>query len=242
MKPLTHGSVLIVGAKASNFDSSVRDNPRVILWDSQDKCWNGKEVPQNVQAIFFTRWIGHPEYDCIMADARKRRITVFQPIGTGMITKQVKELLNVNNRTTPVDSVSTNHIQVTNPMTHKEKTHNKLRPIKALIDTDKSASDNADIMMAKAEELGISTTRKSLMQIAYAERKKAGVTTRRISLPPRKLRKQKYEGTADVTVEIFDNIVKELTDMRQFLISTVEENHALRARITKFKNYLDNGE
>ena len=237
MRPLTHGSVLIVGAKASNFDSSVRDNPRVILWDSQDKCWNGKEVPQNVQAIFFTRWIGHPEYDCIMADARKRRITVFQPIGTGMITKQVKELLNVNNRTNPVDSVSTNHILVTNPMPLKNKNYNKLLPIKALIDVNKSAKDNADIMLAKAQELGIKTSLKSLQQIAYAERKKAGVTTRRVVLPPKKF--QKYEGTPDVTVEIFDNIVKELTDMRQFLISTVEENHILRARIAKFKKSLE---
>ncbi len=236
MKPLTHGNILIVGAKASNMPTDVRENPRVFVWDSQDKWWNGKEVPVNTQAIFFTRWVSHPEYDDVMKQARKKNILVFTKNGTGMITKQVKELLNMNNRT-PVDSVSTNHI-VTVPVTTMPNKNSKLHPLIEFIDTKQSAYRNADILLAKAKELGISTTRDSLaVFVSRVRRKTEGSST---VIIPRKSRFHR-EKTADVTVEIFDNIIKELSDMRQFLISTVEENRALRTRIERFKNYLTNG-
>ena len=49
LKPLTHGNILIVGAKASNFSEEIKSHPRVVIWDSQNESWIGKSLPSNVQ-------------------------------------------------------------------------------------------------------------------------------------------------------------------------------------------------
>ena len=59
LTPINHGQILIVGGKTSNFDSDILDNPRVLLWDSQNENWHSKEIPSNTVAIFMTRFIGH---------------------------------------------------------------------------------------------------------------------------------------------------------------------------------------
>ena len=51
-----------------------------------------------------TRWIGHNSFGTILAEARKRHITMFNPEGTGIIAKQVKELLDMNKQPTIVDA------------------------------------------------------------------------------------------------------------------------------------------
>lgn len=92
---LQDGVVVLVGVKASNFDDEIRTHPRVIMWDSQNEHWLNKNLPTNTRAVFMTRFIGHNAYDNIVKEARKRRITIFNPQGTGIIVKQVKELLNI---------------------------------------------------------------------------------------------------------------------------------------------------
>ena len=95
LQPLNGGLVLIVGAKASNFDEEIKTHPRVIIWDSQHEHWTSKDIPSNVRAVFVTRWIGHNAFSNLLSTARKRHITMFNPEGTGIIAKQVRELLSM---------------------------------------------------------------------------------------------------------------------------------------------------
>lgn len=238
LHPMTHGSILVVGAKASNFDKEILENPRVILWDSQDQKWEGREVPQNTQAIFITRFIGHKNFDNIMRDARKRRITIFNPQGTGMITKQVKELLGMNGT---VEHVVVAKETQTTPMTTPDYSKNKLLPLKALADFSKGNKENADFLIVKAKELGIQTSERSLAQMVYHWRKAAGEPSLRgkSTVTRTVITKQlpKYQKQ-DVVVEIFDNLIREMSDIRAYLVQTVEENQTLKARIEKFKKSL----
>ena len=248
LQPLTHGSILIVGAKASNFDDDINRNPRVAVWDSQNEHWLGKELPVNTRAIFCTRWMGHDAFTNIMKEARKKRITIFTPQGTGMIAKQVKELLNMNGTkempittvkyvspvvakanellTTPLDTQSVEHTRI----------RGKLIPLRDYIDYEKNSPENGRILFEKAKELKIPTTLRSVTNMVNNEMKKRG------RLPVLTLEKEKKEFPKyknDVAVEIFDNILKELKDLREYLIQTTLENRALRTRIEKFKNILE---
>jgi len=43
----------------------------------------------------------------------------------------------------------------------------------------------------------------------------------------------------DVSVEILDNMIQSLKDMRDFLIATTEENRTLRAKMENFKKLME---
>lgn len=229
LQPLTHGNILLVGVKASNFDEEIRTHPRVIMWDSQNQHWTSKELPQNVRAVFVTRFISHNIFANLIKEARKRQITMFNPEGTGMIVKQVRELLDINRK--PVTQV-----QETKPMTFYVK--GKLEPLLKLVDPSKNIIENARFLMIKAKEMNIETTEASLAQRIGVMRRKSGVAVR---IPKTQTKVEtRTHNKVDVSVEILDNMVKELQDMRDYLVAVTEENQSLKARIEKFKKALDN--
>jgi regulator of replication initiation timing len=51
-------------------------------------------------------------------------------------------------------------------------------------------------------------------------------------------KKKKSVESKDVTVEMFDAIIKQLQDMRQFFVATVAENNSLRAKLESLKKAL----
>ena len=212
---LNHGNLLIVGAKVSNFDPEISTHPRVILWESQDERWVGKDLPINTQAVFLTKFVGHAQTDKIIQEARKKRIPITHAEGTGIIAKQVRQMLNLE------------------PVVTKEKVpvkeHGKLHALIPSIDFTKSNIENAKFLLEKAKELGITTTEASLAHLVSSQRRKQSATA-----VPRSIR-----AKVDVSVEILDSMIQQLNDMRDFLIATVEENRTLRARVDKLKRALD---
>jgi hypothetical protein len=216
LTPLSFGSVLIVGAKASNFDDEIKTHPRVTIWDSQNEHWTNKDMPDNTRAVFMTRFIGHTASSKILSEARKRQITIFNPEGTGMIVRQVKELLNM----TPQQKEQETEM----PADGK----GKLYPLYEFIDWSKSNIENARTLMLKAKELKIETTEMSLSQLVGVRRKKEHHTA-----VPRSL-----QGKLDVSVEILDNAIQSLKDIRDFLLSTTRENAKLREKLERFKTII----
>lgn len=216
LQPLTNGgSVLIVGVKSSNLNDEIRTHPRVILWDSQQEHWTNKDIPSNVRAIFMTRFIGHAQFEKILTEARKKQLTIFNPEGTGMITKQVRELLALYPKDEPVDKP----VQV----------KGKLQVLHQFIDFSKTNTENGKILMAKANEMGITTTLHSLeIMTGNLRRKQHGTAV------PRSI-----QSKLDVSVEILDNMIRELKDMRDFLVATTEENKTLRAKMENFKKLME---
>jgi hypothetical protein len=227
LQPLSDGIVLLAGVKASNFGDEIRTHPRVVMWDSQQQHWLNKDLPSNTRAVFVTRFIGHNAFAGILSQARKRHITIFNPEGTGIIARQVKELLGiVTNGHTDMETIMPEIVTKTRPKTGG-KIVPKLLPLRSLIDFSKGNVDNAHVLMARAKELGIDTTMGSLSQMVSALRRKR-------TSPP-----SIHTEKVDVSVQMLDNAIKELKDMRQFFIETVAENRSLRQKLDKFKKLFE---
>lgn len=235
MQPISGGIVLLVGIKASNLDDEIRDHPRVVLWDSQQEHWTNKEIPANTRAVFCTRFVGHNVFSNIMSQVRKRHLTMFRPEGTGQIVKQVRELLDIPKMT---EVSKDQFVEQTEPkveettMSTKGQSRDKLKPLFQFIDPNKTYADNARFLLVKAQEMGITTTFGSLNNsIATFLRK----TQPKIVTP--KVVKTKSE--LDVAVTMLDGVIKELSDMRDYLVKTTEENRTLKARIERFKKLIE---
>jgi hypothetical protein len=243
LKPLTHGNILIVGAKASNFSEEIKSHPRVVIWDSQNESWIGKSLPHNVQAVFVTRWIGHNSFGTILAEARKRHITMFNPEGTGIIAKQVKELLDMNK---PVETIRLS-IQDEVRESLQTKKHGggsapKLTVLLQYVDWSKSNTENARVMMTKLAVHGITSTEASLANFIGIQRKKItgkGLKETHPRPKPIKTQSVKSDTGLDVAVQMLDDAIQQMKDMRAYLIATVEENNKLRARLDKFRKMID---
>ncbi len=234
LQPLPHGNILIVGAKASNFDEELRTHPRVILWSSQNEHWTDKDLPTNVRAVFITRWIGHAAFAKLLSEARKRQITMFNPEGTGMIARQVRELLDIHREKSEAEIVEPKPEQQPKqeePMAQKKPKYNKLLPLHQFVDLSKGNLENARFLMPKAKELGIDTTLGSLSQLVSGMRRKQPKVSR--------TKTPTTHRHVDVVVEMLDGMINELKDMRAFLIATVEENKALKVRVERFRKALE---
>lgn len=219
LQPLSYGSIVIVGAKNSNFDRDITGNPRVIIWDSQDERWHGKNLPDNTRAVFMTRFISHSQTEMIIKEARKRQITLFNVDGTGIINKQVRELLGMTNQQL---------VEKIDQVLEQKHIKGKLTPLISFIDFSKTNKENSSVLLAKALEFGITTTESSLAQLVVQQRRKQHGTA-----VPKSIR-----AKVDVSVEILDTAIRELTDVRQFLIDTVAENQSLREKLAKFKKLM----
>ena len=242
LQPLSHGNILLVGVKASNLSDEIRNHPRVIVWDSQQEHWTNKDIPSNVRVVFTTRFIGHTPFAKIRSEAVKRHLTMFNPEGTGQIVKQVKELLNMTlpaefqvEYTKPQETKS--EIQETNVTTPEVKTLGKLKLLIPYIDLSKSGVANVPALMEKVKELGFTSTPASIANFVNTEKRKILGGTRKIivkksapTLQPAKL---------DVSVEVLDGAIKELQDVRAFLIAVTEENNRLKVKVDKFKKFFD---
>lgn len=228
LQPLTNGGVvLIVGAKASNFDEEIKSHPRVVIWDSQQEHWTDKDMPLNTRAVFLTRFLSHAAFGKITGEARKRNINIFNPGegGTGIIARQVKELLGIGARPPVEEHVERPHVDEDTGVNSR----GKLNPLLPFIDYSKSNAENARVLLAKAGELGIETTEGSLSNLVGYQRRKRSET----GVP------KSLQSKLDVAVQLLDNAVKDISDMRQFLVETVEENKALRLRVEKFRKVLE---
>lgn len=228
----------------------LRDNPRVILWESQDEKWAGKNLPENVRAIFTTRWIGHATFRTIMLEARKKKITIFPCEGTGQIVKMITELITVPS---PVVTTIENGVNMSSE-------RGKLIPLVAYIDPAKSAKENTQILVDKAKELNIDTTAASVANLVWRKTTVANRKTEKKEEVVENIKKELVEKpksetrtvtspTLDATVEMLDSMIQRMTDMRQemvdmrdFLVAVTEENANLKKRIERFKKYLDTGE
>jgi hypothetical protein len=244
LKPLSHGNILIVGAKASNFSEELKTHPRIIIWDSQNEHWTSKNLPSNITAVFVTRWIGHAAFAKIIAEARKKHITMFNPEGTGMIAKQVKELLDMTKPVTtpnaPMPTMKEDWSGLKPFKEHKGGIAPKLNVLIPFILWDKSNVENADVLMQKAHEMNITSTLASLANFVGVQRKKLGITSHRRNthIIPTPKTVIKAEGL-DVSVQMLDDAIKSLQDMRAYLISTTEENARLRSRLDRFRKAFD---
>lgn len=84
------GRVLVAGGGISDIlTKQQREDPRIVCWDDEDRNFDAREVPSNVRAIIFNRWISH-QLSAKLAEAAKRMHIVRFPM---LRTREIKTLL-----------------------------------------------------------------------------------------------------------------------------------------------------
>lgn len=105
----------------------------------------------------------------------------------------------------------------------------KLTPLIEHLDFTKSNVENARTLLRIAKERGIKSTESSLAQFVSIQRRKQNGTAIVKSARPK----------LDLSVEILEDMVQQLNDMKEFIIATCDENRMLKIKLDKFKKAME---
>lgn len=211
------GKILIVGGyskswkdyeKFSQLEFWRGDNPSEVRRHIQNK-----DIPPNCKGIIISRFISHSELNPILDEARKRGITLFPNKSDGEVSSLLDEMVR--------DLPKTEKIE-------KSRERGKLNQLIQFIDFSKTNVENARAIYIKAKELGITTTEDSLAQFVGVRRRKLSGTAVVKSV----------RSKLDLSVDMLDSMVKDLSGMRDYLIEITEENRILKKKLDKFKQAL----
>lgn len=72
------GRIVVVGGRTTNFPDYMRDDPRLVFFDSTDPRTQTRELPSNARAVVMTQFVGHNVYWRFAEQAKARGI-VFVP-------------------------------------------------------------------------------------------------------------------------------------------------------------------
>lgn len=206
------GKIVIIGGYAKAWNG-FRDNPQLEFWSGEQKdivrALKDKDIPANTKAVIISRFISHSELGQVMDTCRKRNIVMFPNKSDGEVSNLLDEITSKLPK--PVKVIET------------PTSRGKLQPLLEFINFSKSNIENARALMLKAKELGIETTEQSLAQLVTMRRRKMGGTT-----VPNSVRNK-----LDVSVDMLDSMIQELSGMRDYLIEVTEENRILRTKLKK---------
>lgn len=217
---LTKGGTAVVMMGHTGMVKEYANNPSVRFIDSKQTPGDqlANLVPDNTRIVILTDGVEQHHYHWIMAYVRRRNI----PFVNRKSNQAIYELLKSFFPNGDAPKVSIQEVK-------DIQTKGKLNVLIPFIDFAKSNAENAKLLLRKAHELDIRTTEASLAQlVANVRRKQSGGTV------PRSARSK-----LDVSVEMLDQMVKDLTGMRDYLIEVTEENRMLRMKVEKFKKALD---
>lgn len=217
---LAAGGCVIVLVGTTGYVKEYEMNPQVKFIKCSEVP-NGElsqHVPADTKVVILTE--GIPQYHYMWATSFVR-------------TKGLLYLVKKNNQAV-YDTLKAFFVngmqQVTSQDVQDAFTKGKLTPLIPLISWNMSNAENGRELMKECQKRGIRTTFGSLTQFVAIQRKKqSGVTA-----VPRSVRSK-----LDVSVEMLDDMIKNLSDMRDFIIDTTEENRSLRAKVEKFKKVME---
>jgi hypothetical protein len=219
---LTKGGRIVVIIGNGGFVKEYEHHPQVTFFDIINyKTYAdlNNVMPVDTKLVIITDGIPQPMYLWITSTyCRQKKIVFLVRRSNNAIYETLKKYLTVDNtlKVSPEEAKDTFQ-------------RGKLEPLIPLIDFSKSNTEMGKILMNKAVELGIRTTEGSLIQLVSNQRKKQNGGT-----VPKSARSQ-----LDVSVEMLDQAIHGLTDIRDFLIATVEENRMLRQKVERFKKVME---
>ena len=218
---LTKGGVAVVFVGNTELVAEYKNHPAITFIDAKQKVTDLQvQVPSNCKAIIITEGIDHMNYMWATSFCRQRNIPWLLRKSNQAVYETIKSFFPDGNG------------QVEKPTSEEVKDafiRGKLVPLLPMIDFSRSNAENAKYLMRKCHEMGIKSTEGSLAQfVANQRRKLSGAAVPKSARPK-----------LDVSVELLDDMIKQLGDMRDFLIATCEENRLLRDKVEKFKKLLD---
>lgn len=84
------GKVVVIGARQSNV-GDLWNHPQIVFMDGEDATKRG--LPANARGVLFTRFMNHSSFGAIVAEARKRNMTIFPVQGTGELKTTLNQLI-----------------------------------------------------------------------------------------------------------------------------------------------------
>lgn len=88
------GKILVVGGGVADMPDRYTRHPAIEWWDDNDQGCLHKEIPLNVRAILWNRWISHAMAGRLNDIVRARRILKFPMLRTKEIKNLLSELIN----------------------------------------------------------------------------------------------------------------------------------------------------
>ncbi len=239
LSPITHGIVLLVGTKSSNFDNDIKEHRQVVMWDGDEG--RTREIPSNCQAIFITRFLGHSTWDNIVGEARKRHITIFNTQGTGRIAEQVRQLLGLKRMTVPggiapiLKPKTTNGIQEeTKPMTDVKPIKSMAFRVRELVDVTKTGDEQNNHIIEILRKEGYKNSTLSIKSTIGQMLRKLGQPRKYTRRPvsPQTQAPVQTKPKADL-VQMFDEVVITLQLIRDEIVRLTDLQNKLRDFVSK---------
>lgn len=218
---LTKGGIAVVACMAIGYVKEYANHPSVVFLDCKSIKNEELEsrVPQNVKAVILTDGLPQWHYAYLTSLARRRNIPFLVRKSTQHIYETLKGFFPNGGEAKP-----------TLEEIKDEQSKGKLTSLIPYIEWGLSNAENARKLMRICREKNIKSTEASLAQwMANQRRKHTGVTA-----VPRSARPQ-----LDVSVELLDNMIKDLSSMRDYLIATTEENRLLKSKLERFKKAME---
>jgi len=216
---LSGGGIIIIAYGNPVTIKEFENNPQV-KWVDTKLIPNqeiGNHIPVNTRLIILNEGIPHYHYLWLTTHAPKMKIVWLMRKSSQAIYEVLKEYLGSNGNKPSLDEVKDTQAK------------GKLLALLPFVEWNKSNAENAKILMAKALELGIKTNENSLAQFMSVKRRALGhggiVKSVRNQL--------------DISVDILDEAIKNLANIRDFLISTSEENRMLKSKAEKLKKVME---
>lgn len=254
------GKVLIVGGYSKAWES-YRKNPQMEFWTGEQKeisrFIRDREIPPNCKAVIISRFISHSELGQVMAEARRRQISMYPNLSDGEITRLLDEVASsqpqsrdkieyIPERRTEERRVETKppEIQAT-PVIEQPKAKTggyqpgKMHKIDHLINLNEGDTDNARRILPLLPEVGITSTLLSIANYVGTVRRKAGGTSvkpksstqGKAKVEPKvEPKPEKIVHSQNATLTVFDAVIGDLQAMRDIIAELTEENRKLKEK------------
>jgi len=217
---LSKGGIGVVAYSGIGYVKEYANNPSIRFIDCSSIKAEELEslVHSNTRVIILTTGLPQWHYVWLTSYARRRTIPFLVRKTTQAVYDTIKTFFPDSSPKVSLEKVK------------EVQTRGRLNQLIEFIDWNKSNNENAKNLMYKANELGIRTTEGSLVQLVSRQRrKKPGVNA-----VPRSARSQ-----LDVSVELLDQMIKDLGSIRDYLINITEENRMFRQKIEKIKKGME---
>lgn len=169
-------------------------------------------VPSNTKLVILTEGLPQYHYQWIMAFCRRKNVPYIVRKTIPAIYEELKKRFSSEEKPTVTE-------------VKEVISKGKLSALLPFIDFSLSNAENGRRLVKKAAELNIKTTEASLIQLAANHRKKLSGGTVPKSVRPK----------LDLSVEMLESMIKDLTGMKEFLIEITEENRILKQKLERYK-------
>lgn len=176
------GKIVVLGGRMNPSWQRWEKDPRFVFWTGDrseiERNFSKSEgdfLPSNTHGIILSRFLSHATSARVIAEAKRRRVTIMGPKNDGEVTRLLEEITTVP---PPVQST---------PAPAKQEQPKLLRPpisgelsrwVKENDDATISIKESAEKIIKKMEEKGIKTSMSSLQNTIGHMRRTAGVFAR----------------------------------------------------------------